>query len=123
MTRLRNVIKSTALKSLWLSVVFAISLPAFAMTLQQAMTALPSAKTEGLVGEQPNGYLGIVQNSPQAENIARLINEARRTEYARLAQENNIAVTDVEAMAGQKAIERTQRGHYILLDGKWLQKR
>ena len=123
MTRLRNFFTGTALKTLCLSAVFAISLPAFAMTLQQAMTALPSAKTEGLVGEQPNGYLGIVQNSPQAENIARLINEARRTEYARLAQENNIAVTDVEAMAGQKAIERTQRGHYILLDGKWLQKR
>lgn len=123
MSTLRNFVKSTALKTLWLSAVFAISLPAFAMNLQQAMTALPSAKTEGLVGEQPNGYLGIIQNTAQAENIARLINEARRAEYARLAKENKIAVTDVEAMAGQKALERTQRGHYILIEGKWLQKR
>jgi len=26
-------------------------------------------------------------------------------------------------MAGQKAIERTVRGHFILLDGNWIQKR
>lgn len=123
MKSIHNLTCTTALKTLLLSAVFAISMPVFAMNLQQAMSALPNAKTQGLVGEQPNGYLGVVQNSPEAENIAKLINDARRAEYARLAKENNIAVSDVEAMAGQKAVERTSRGHYILLDGKWLQKR
>lgn len=123
MKSIHNFSSSKALKTLFLSAVFAISMPVFAMNLQQAMSALPNAKTQGLVGEQPNGYLGVVQNSPEAESIAKLINDARRAEYTRLAKENNIAVADVEAMAGQKAVERTSRGHYILLDGKWLQKR
>lgn len=123
MKSIHNLTCTTALKTLLLSAVFAISMPVFAMNLQQAMSALPNAKAQGLVGEQPNGYLGVVQNSPEAENIAKLINDARRAEYARLAKENNIAVSDVEAMAGQKAVERSSRGHYILLDGKWLQKR
>ncbi|GGW67816.1 YdbL family protein [Alishewanella tabrizica] len=118
------LVRSKALKALLLSTAFAISMPVLAMNLQQAMSALPNAKIQGLVGEQPNGYLGVVQaNNQDAEAIAKLINDARRAEYARLAKDNNIAVSDVEAMAGQKAVERTQRGHYILLDGNWLQKR
>lgn len=99
------------------------AIPVAAMDLQQAMTALPQAKSQGIVGEQPNGYLGVVRSSPDADNIVRLINEARRNEYQRLARDNNIAITDIESMAGQKAIERTQRGHFILLDGQWFQKR
>lgn len=118
---LRQRLKHTRL---WLTaLLLACSLPVLAMNLQQAMTALPNAKAQGLVGEQPNGYLGVVNASADAEQIAKLINDARRAEYARLAKENNIAVSDVEAMAGQKAIERTARGHFILLDGNWIQKR
>ncbi|EJI83793.1 hypothetical protein AEST_33250 [Alishewanella aestuarii B11] len=108
---------------LFLSLLLAFSLPVLAMNLQQAMAALPNAKAQGLVGEQPNGYLGVVQAGTDTELLVKLINDARRAEYNRLARENNIAVSDVEAMAGQKAIERTVRGHFILLDGNWIQKR
>ncbi|WP_259239481.1 YdbL family protein [Rheinheimera pacifica] len=110
------------LKLLLLPALFAISLPVLAMNLQQAMSALGQAKTQGLVGEQANGYLGVVNNSGDAANIVKLINDARRAEYAKLAQQNNIAVADVEAMAGKKALERTSAGHYILLDGNWVKK-
>ncbi len=110
------------LKMLLLPALFAISLPVLAMNLQQAMAALGQAKAQGLVGEQANGYLGVVSNSTDAASIVKLINDARRAEYARLAQQNNIAVADVEAMAGKKALERTSKGHFILLDGNWVQK-
>ena len=113
---------SNKIKLLLLPVLFAISLPVLAMTLQQAMAALSNAKAQGLVGEQANGYLGVVQNSSDAADIVKLINDARRAEYARLAQQTNIAVADVEAMAGKKAIERTSAGHFILLDGNWVKK-
>jgi uncharacterized protein len=108
------------IKMLLLPVLFAVSLPVLAMNLQQAMAALGQAKEQGLVGEQANGYLGAVKNSGNAGDIVKLINDARRNEYTRLAQQNNIAVSDVEAMAGKKAIERTSSGHYILLDGIWV---
>jgi uncharacterized protein len=90
-----------------------------AMNLQQAMAALGDAKAKGLVGEQTNGYLGVIGNDPQAAEIARLINEARRAEYQKLATENNIQLSDVEAIAGKKAIEKTEPGNYIRLDGPW----
>ena len=113
---------SNNIKLLLLPVVLAVSLPVLAMTLQQAMAALGNAKAQGLVGEQTNGYLGVVQQNAEAADIVKLINDARRAEYARLAQQNNIAVADVEAMAGKKAIERTSSGHFILLDGNWVKK-
>lgn len=99
-----------------------LSLPVMAMTLNEAMASLDSAKENGLLGEQPNGYLGVVKAEGQAAEIARLINAARRAEYQRLARENGITLDDVEAIAGQKAIERTPPGQYIQLNGKWLRK-
>ncbi len=105
-----------------LSALFALSLPVLAMDLQQAMSELGSAKTQGLVGEQPNGYLGVVSPSAQAKEIADLINQARKAQYQKLAEKNGIQLSDVEAMAGQKAIEKTEAGHYIQLNGKWQKK-
>lgn len=98
------------------------SLPLMAMTLQQAMGNLSEVKAQGLVGEKPDGYLGVVSNSANATEIVNLINEARLTEYQRLAKENNISVADVQAMAGQKAIEKTPSGQYVQVNTKWVKK-
>lgn len=110
------------LTKLALSAVFAVSLPLLAMDLQQAMSALGAAKTQGLVGEQPNGYLGVVGSSAQAKEIAELINKARKAEYQKLAAKNGIQLADVEAIAGQKAIEKTDPGQFIYLNGQWQKK-
>jgi len=105
-----------------LLVALGLALPALAMTLNEAMGALSGAKTRGQLGEMPNGYLGVVGSGAQAEEIARLINQARRAEYQRLARENGIQLGDVEAIAGQKALEKTPSGQYIQLNGKWIRK-
>ena len=112
----------TMLKLSFCSLLFAVSLPLMAMDLQQAMSSLSTAKTQGLVGEQPDGYLGVVTHSGDADEIVKLINEARRAQYQRLAKDNNIALPDVEAIAGQKAIEKTQSGQYIQVNKKWAKK-
>ncbi|MBT9166077.1 MAG: DUF1318 domain-containing protein [Desulfobulbaceae bacterium] len=93
---------------------------AAAMTLQDAINALGEAKNQGLVGEQSNGYLGVVAGNARGEAIAYLINNARRAEYQRMARENNISLQDVELMAGQKAINLTPPGQFIRMpDGQW----
>ena len=99
-----------------------LSTTVLAMDLNGAMSNLSQAKSAGLLGEQPNGYLGVVQAQGGAAEIARLINEARRAEYQRLANSNNIQLSDVETMAGKKALEKTPAGQYIQLNGKWLKK-
>jgi uncharacterized protein len=104
------------------SLVLAVSLPLMAMDLQQAMSSLGAAKTQGLVGEQPDGYLGAVAPSTDAADIVKLINEARHAQYQRLAKDNNLALPDVEAMAGLKAIEKTPSGQYVQVNKKWAKK-
>ncbi|MDM1707263.1 YdbL family protein [Thiopseudomonas alkaliphila] len=93
---------------------------AWALDLNGAMGALGAAKSSGLVGEQPNGYLGVVKNSGDAAEIARLINAARKAEYQRLAKQNSIQLSDVESMAGKKALEKTPAGQYIQVNGRWM---
>ena len=95
---------------------------AWALDLNGAMGALSAAKSSGLVGEQPNGYLGVVKNSGDAAEIARLINAARKAEYQRLAKQNSIQLSDVESMAGKKALEKTPAGQYIQVNGRWMTK-
>lgn len=99
-----------------------LSAPVLAMSLNQAMSALPAAKAAGQLGEQPDGYLGVVAAGGESADIARQINEARRDEYQRLAKENNIQRSDVETLAGKKALERTPKGQYILINGAWVKK-
>ncbi len=101
---------------------FSLSLPALALNLNEAMSALSSAKASGQIGEQPDGYLGVVSPGGQAAEIAAQINQARRAEYQKLATQNGIQRSDVEAIAGQKALERTPTGQYIQVQGQWRKK-
>ena len=105
-----------------LLLLFSLSLPAVAMNLNEAMSALGDAKASGQLGEMPDGYLGVVVASDQVAEIAQLINQARRSEYQKLAAQNGIQLSDVEAIAGQKNNEKTPAGQFIQRQGKWQRK-
>ncbi|SFR64273.1 hypothetical protein SAMN05216203_2091 [Marinobacter daqiaonensis] len=99
-----------------------LSLPALAMELEEAKSRLDTVKTEGLVGEKPDGYLGVVSPGGDAAEIVKTINDARRQEYQRIAEKHDIPVAKVEAVAGKKALEKTPAGQYIQVDGNWVRK-
>ena len=99
-----------------------LAAPVAALSLDEAKNRLDSAKSEGLVGEMPSGYLGVVTNSGDAAAIAEAINQARREEYARIAAKHSIPVSQVEAVAGKKALEITPSGQYIQGNGRWVRK-
>ena len=79
-----------------------------------------AAQGPGLVGEQADGYLGVVSNSGQAADIAAQIT-ARRAEYQKVANSSGFAGRR-EAMAGKKAMEKTPAGQYVQVGGKWVKK-
>lgn len=94
------------------------SAPSWAIDLQDA-------KAQGLLGEQPNGYLGLVNANAPAEvkTLMKNINAKRKEEYQAIAQRNHTQLNVVEALAGKKAIERTPGGQYIRLpSGQWTKK-
>ncbi|ROQ37795.1 hypothetical protein EDB94_3991 [Marinobacter sp. 3-2] len=101
---------------------FGISVSVLAMGLDEAKQKLDSVKQQGLVGETPTGYLEVVRAEGQAKEVVEAINSARRDEYKRIAEKHNIPVTQVETVAGKKAIEKTPSGQYVQMGGKWVKK-
>lgn len=95
---------------------------ALAMDLGEAKQRLDAVKQQGLVGETPTGYLGVVRADGQAGEVVELINSARRDEYKRIAEKHDIPVAQVETVAGRKAIEKTPQGQYIQVNGRWVEK-
>ena len=110
----------TQLSAVLLAMVLAF--PTFAMGLDEAKGKLDSAKQQGLVGETPTGYLDVVRATGEAREVVEAINQARRNEYTRIAEKHAIPVTQVETVAGKKAIEKTPSGQFVLIEGQWVKK-
>jgi uncharacterized protein YdbL (DUF1318 family) len=97
---------------LWLTAV----VPAFSMSVEEA-------KTKGLVGEKPNGYLGVVKpGSQEAQSLTNEVNQKRRQAYEDIASRNHTQIDAVEALAGEKAIQNTKAGHFIEGPDGWTKK-
>jgi uncharacterized protein YdbL (DUF1318 family) len=87
---------------------------------------LDEAKQQGLLGERPDGYLGLAKPSasPDTVNLMKDINRKRREVYKGIAAKNGTALSSVEALAGKKAIEKTPSGQLIMQpNGTWTPKR
>jgi uncharacterized protein YdbL (DUF1318 family) len=90
--------------------------PAFGISVEEA-------KTKGLVGEKPNGYLGVVNPSaPEAQVLTNEVNEKRRQVYEDIAKRNRTQLDAVEALAGEKAIQNTKPGYFVEGPGGWTRK-
>ena len=109
------------LRALLLALVLALTVAPGALWA----ASLDQAKSQGLVGEQANGYLGVVAASAPADVKALVadINQKRKQEYQSIAQRNKTSLDAVEALAGKKAIELTPAGQYVRLpSGQWQKK-
>jgi len=109
---LRSIISVLAI------VFFVATTPAMAQGL-----SLDEAESRGLVGEQLNGYLGIVQSAPGVQALVDDINLKRRQLYRDVARRNSIPLSAVESLAGQKAIEKSQPGEFVQnANGQWVRR-
>lgn len=99
-----------------LVVLMALSAAAFGADLDQA-------KAAGLVGERADGYLGLVVTNAANDVKAMVeeINAKRKAQYARIAAQNGIDVSEVEVLAGRKTIEKTPSGGWVFVD-EWERK-
>lgn len=84
---------------------------------------LPEAKQKGLIGEQTNGLLGVVQSSPEVELLVKSINARRLAKYSQIAEKNGMTIEQVSLLAGEKTIKKTLAGQYIKnASGQWVVK-
>ena len=105
-------------------------LKALLFSLMLAMTGafaadLTTAKAQGLVGEQNNGYLGLVKNDAPADVKALVtdVNGQRKAQFAQIAAKNGIAVEEAAKVFAREAAARTAPGNYIQNPaGGWVKK-
>ena len=95
---------------------------AVCMSFSAWAISLDDAKNQGLVGEDSSGYLGLVVQNAEAEAVVDDINTKRKAQYLKLAKKNNLSLSQVEALAAAKTIEKTQSGHYVEVNGNWVKK-
>ena len=86
---------------------------------------LDTAKQQGLVGEQTDGFIGAVAASPAPEVKALVadVNTKRRASYAAIASKNGTSVEAVAGLAAQKLVGRVPPGQWVGDRGRWVQKK
>jgi uncharacterized protein YdbL (DUF1318 family) len=88
-------------------------------------SSLTGPKAEGWIGEQANGYLGLVRADAPADVKALVasVNKKRKARYQAIAKQQGIPVSEVEKVGGNETIEMTLRGNYIRdSSGRWRKK-
>lgn len=86
---------------------------------------LTTAKQQGLVGEQIDGYVAALQShtSEEVSELIEDINSRRREKYKEIAAKVGKPLSVVESLAGEKAIAKTLPGNYVQSpDGQWVKK-
>ncbi len=81
-----------------------------------------SLRVSGAVGEQSDGYLGIVgQASPAIRDQVNAINIKRRALYTDLARQRGVTIQEVGVATGCKLLSSKvgQGDNYRLPDGEW----
>lgn len=97
----------------------ALAVPAYAY--MQRDPAYEAARANGQVGEQMDGYLGVVGSQPEAiRDLVRDINIKRRANFTQRAQAQNATIQEYAFAQACLLIERTTPGEkYQAPDGTW----
>jgi len=86
--------------------------------------AVDRAKAQGLVGEQADGYLGVVTGSdPALAASVTAINKGRAQVYASIAAKTGVSVADAASAAGAQLVAKAPPGQYYkTAAGGWARK-
>ncbi len=98
--------------------------PVFAQSSADKAT-VDAAKTSGVLGEQADGYLGIVHGSadPAVSAAMAAINAGRAATYSSIAAKSGVSSEAAGQATGQQLIGRLPAGEYYKpLNGSWTRK-
>jgi uncharacterized protein YdbL (DUF1318 family) len=86
------------------------------MVAYAADPVIEQAKAQGVVGEQYDGYLGIVDTSKASADLKRRVSETnagRLAEYTRISQKTGDSVSIVAIAMAEKQFARAESGEML----------
>ena len=109
----------------WVTItLLALLINMLAITIAAA-SPLTQPKADGLIGEQANGYIGLVTQNVSAHinMLIKDVNAKRKAGYQKIAAAQGISLAEVESVGGKKALEKTLSGNYVRdTEGNWRKK-
>lgn len=119
-----SILSTVVVSSAVLTAGIALNAPAYAQSAAKA--TVDAAKAAGTVGEQSDGYLGLVKDSADAATKAAVdeINAGRARVYAEAAAKNGVSPAAAGASAYTNVIfPKVKAGEYYKDDsGNWKRK-
>jgi len=110
----------------WIRQIFVMLLISLmTVSVAAAESPLTQPKADGLIGEQADGYIGlVVPNAPaDIKKLVAEVNAKRKAGYQKIAAKQGTSLTEVEKVGGNTAIEKTLEGNYIRdANGTWHKK-
>jgi uncharacterized protein YdbL (DUF1318 family) len=85
------------MKKLFLSGAFILAFAASAWALD-----LQSARSQGLVAEQPDGYIKAIDQGSEVNGLVNEVNSKRKKEYERISKEKGQSVDVVGRLAAEQ---------------------
>ena len=116
---------TTMKRNNWITNIFLVLLISMMAVSVAVASALTKPKADGLIGEQANGYIGLVKQDVPADirKLVSDVNAKRKAGYQKIAAKQGTSLSDVEKIGGNSAIERTLKGNYIRdASGNWRKK-
>ena len=97
-----------------------------ALTSASAASAIvEQAKDQCIVGEQADGYLGVVSGKTASDAVRREIrdiNQQRKSYYADIAKRNGVSVDVTATLTAEKLIGQAQLGECVRnQQGRWVE--
>ena len=93
---------------------------------KSAKAEVTAAKAAGTVGEQLDGYLGVVSGAAVSEGAKAAVQEiniGRKAVYTSKARKSNVRTEDVAGLSGEKLVNRAPSGEMVKGSaGTWYKK-
>ncbi|MEX0644301.1 MAG: YdbL family protein [Parvularculaceae bacterium] len=99
-----------------ISLLAAAAFLVFAGASVAASAAIESAKAQCIIGEQADGYIGIVDSGKASAELKReveSINMQRKAAYADLAERNGVTVEAAAQVTAERMMNQAPPGHCI----------
>lgn len=85
--------------------------------------SLNEARSKGLVGELPSGYIGAIdKSSSEAKSLVIEINAKRKEKYKQISAETKQNTSTVEKLAAEKIYKKARSGTFFKKGGSWVKK-
>ncbi len=88
-------------------------------SMKARLPQIVEMKTKGIIGEQTDGYLGLVKDDATAKALVEAENADRRQEYGKRAAVQGQSVEALAGILGEAIVRREKPGRFIRKDGGW----